>query len=925
MPRGTSLLWTYQYPFAWFDFRGRRENQGGKIDWRANCQIATRAHREWCYIDLSKEFPSYTPKIWGITSSSSPKGYTAWGGPPMHSKVDGSVVPCAAGGTLFTDHRSLITAFCSLPKTGRFTCVLVILAIPSPCSFNSVAVKASNPNSSPDPAGASSLGAQAALALCGFSAVVGQIVLMRELIQVFNGNEIALGMLLATWLLWTAVGSALTTGAGLGRNRPHLAVAALECVVAASFPPTIWALRDAKAFFQTVPGELVGLVPMLLTSLVCLSVFCAASGALFVTAARMAEKECSLSARAAASSAYLLEAAGSALGGILASIVLVRFCDAFQIAAIVVLLNLCLAMVLGLRLRRGQVALLAAATALAATPLLLWAAPHWDAAAQARLWRGFNVVGARESIYGSLIVTETGTSETGTIRSLYENGTILANAPDPAAAEEAVDYALLEHAAPKRVLLIGGGVNGAAVEALKDPTIASLDYVELDPALIAMARQFFPAQTAVFDLDRRVHLHLVDGRRFLTTTRGKFDVIIVDVPDPQTAQLNRFYTVEFFRLARAHLSPQGLLAIELRSAEETISPDLAEFLRSIRRTLGEVFPYQAAIPGEMIHFFGAMQPDVLTSAPQVLVARLRERRLAPQYVNQYFIPYRMMPDRMEQVETELAAVASTPVNRDFAPIAYEFDVVLWSAQFRSGYAAWFRAVEHVRFCRVAVTLAIALLIGVVLLACLPGHERRQKASAGACVAATGFTLMALQFFLLLGFQAVYGYVYTELSILIGLFMAGIALGSWLAMCGNNSSDAVAEHPWRLTEAQLQLALAAPALLIVVSLIGNFTSAAAMWIAAQIIFPALAALAGLLGGYQFVVAARIFLRGRGEHSRLGVLYAIDLLGGCLGALALSTFLIPLFGFWRTAWLAVAINAAAVLLAARVNMATKAVQL
>ena len=803
--------------------------------------------------------------------------------------------------------------------------MLIILAIPSLCSFNSVAVKAANPNSSPGPAGASSLGAHAALALCGFSAVVGQIVLMRELIQVFNGNEIALGILLATWLLWTAVGSALTSGAGLGRNRPRLAVAALECVLAASFPATIWALRDAKAFFQTVPGELVGLAPMLLTSLVCLSVFCAASGALFVAAARMAEAECWLSARAAASSAYLLEAAGSALGGILASVVLVRFCVAFQIAAIMGLLNLCVAAALALRLRRVQVAALACAAALAAIPLLQWVAPRWDAAARSRLWRGFNVVGARESIYGNLTVTETGASETGTIRSLYENGSILANAPDPAAAEEAIDYALLEHAAPTRVLLIGGGVNGSVAEALKHPTIASLDYVELDPALIAMARQFFPAQTAVFDSDPRVHLHLVDGRRFLAGTVEKFDVIIVDVPDPQTAQLNRFYTVEFFRLARAHLLPQGLLAIELRSAEETISPDLAEFLRSIRRTLSDVFPYQAAIPGEMIHFFGAMQPDVLTRDPQVLVARLRERRLATQYVSQYFIPYRMMPDRMEQVETELTPVASTPVNRDFAPIAYEFDVVLWGAQFRSGYAARFRAAEHVRFGQVAGALAIVLLIGMGLLAFLPGRERRQKASAGACVAATGFTLMALQIFLLLGFQAVYGYVYAELAILIGLFMAGIALGSWLAIRSNNSSDAGAEHRWRLTEAQLLLALAAPALLIVVSLIGSFASTAATWIAAQVIFPALAALAGMLGGYQFVVAAGIFLRGRGERSGLGVLYAIDLLGGCVGALALSTFLIPVFGFWRTAWLAVAINAAAVLLAARMNLVTKAVQL
>jgi len=322
---------------------------------------------------------------------------------------------------------------------------------------------------------------RAALVVCGFTAVMGQVVLMRELIQVFNGNEIALGILLATWLLWTAVGSALAGAFARSpdpqHSRSRLAVAALECVLAASLPATIWALRCAKAFFQTVPGELVGPVPMLLTSLVCLSVFCAASGALFVAAARMIAGELDLSARAAASAAYLLEAAGSALGGVLASVVLVRFFDAFQIAAIVGLLNFSVAAALVFRMKTRRVALLAGAAALAAIPLLIWVAPRCDAAARARLWRGFNVIAERDSIYGNLTVTETGTDEPGAIRSLYENGSILANAPDPAAAEEAVDYALLEHAAPRRVLLIGGGVNGSVTEVLKHSTIESLDYV----------------------------------------------------------------------------------------------------------------------------------------------------------------------------------------------------------------------------------------------------------------------------------------------------------------------------------------------------------------------------------------------------------------------------------------------------------------
>ena len=198
------------------------------------------------------------------------------------------------------------------------------------------------------------LAVRTALALIGFSAVIGQIVLMRELIVVFNGNEMSLGIMLATWLFWTAAGSSLSSRFALGANHARQAVAALECLLGVSLPPTIWALRASRAFFQTVPGELVGPVPMLLTSLACLSLFCVVAGALFVVATRMYEQECAVSARVATSSAYLLEAAGSAFGGILASIVLLRFLESFQIATVVALLNLCMATVLLLRMTRKQ-------------------------------------------------------------------------------------------------------------------------------------------------------------------------------------------------------------------------------------------------------------------------------------------------------------------------------------------------------------------------------------------------------------------------------------------------------------------------------------------------------------------------------------------------------------------------------------------
>lgn len=750
-----------------------------------------------------------------------------------------------------------------------------------------------------------------ALMLLGFSAVIGQIVLMREFIVAFNGNEMSVGIMLATWLFWTATGSCLGSGFGLVGSNPRRTTALLECLLAISLPATICGLRLSKSIFQAVPGELVGPIPMRLVSLLCLSLFCIVSGALFVTATQMKETECSKLASSAAGWSYLLEAVGSAVGGIVASMVLLRFLGAFQIAAIVSLLNLCMTIVLMLRMNPKHVGALALIMSIPAFVMVVFIAPQVDKYSQARLWNGFHLIGVRDTIYGNLAVTETGAN-----RSIYDNGVILATAPDESAAEEAVHYALLEHPAPHEVLLIGGGLNGSIANVLKHPTVERIDYVELDPALIEMARQFFSAQTAALNSDPRVHLHYSDGRRYLKTVGNKFDVIIVNLPDPQTAQVNRFYTAEFFSSARDHLAPGGLLALGLRSSGETISPNLAEFLRCIQRTFHEVFPYRAIIPGETIHFFGAMRPGVLTEDPQILIAHLRERHLLTQYVSEYFIPYRMMPDRMVQVHEQLQPLPSTPVNRDFAPVAYYFDVVLWSAQFKSSYSGWFRVAAQIPFRWVLGVAVVISLIATIVFVLLPTRERRTRSLAAYCTLATGFTLMVLQIFLLLAFQCMYGYVYHQLAILIGLCMAGIAFGSWLRVRRTHLDGVAAFRS--LAATQFLIALSVPLLLLVFNYFASISEGPTSWIAAQVVFPALAALSGILGGYQFPLAAEIYLRDRKRRSGLGRLYAVDLLGGCVGALLLCTYLIPVFGLGKTAWLSAALNLAPALLAARASL-------
>ena len=87
-------LFTHQYSHAWFDFRARRDRY---TDYFENSRRATEAHRQEC-IQLAGRFPWYSAELWGVTASDSRRGYQAWMDPAC--PPDGTLVPCAAGGSL---------------------------------------------------------------------------------------------------------------------------------------------------------------------------------------------------------------------------------------------------------------------------------------------------------------------------------------------------------------------------------------------------------------------------------------------------------------------------------------------------------------------------------------------------------------------------------------------------------------------------------------------------------------------------------------------------------------------------------------------------------------------------------------------------------------------------------------------------------
>lgn len=91
-------LFVHQYSHAWIDFRNRRDDYA---DYFENSRLATARHRRFC-LEMRKRFPWFSENMWGITASDSRYGYLDWGGPgtKANAKIDGTLVPCAPGGSL---------------------------------------------------------------------------------------------------------------------------------------------------------------------------------------------------------------------------------------------------------------------------------------------------------------------------------------------------------------------------------------------------------------------------------------------------------------------------------------------------------------------------------------------------------------------------------------------------------------------------------------------------------------------------------------------------------------------------------------------------------------------------------------------------------------------------------------------------------
>ncbi|MBN1895640.1 fused MFS/spermidine synthase [bacterium] len=716
--------------------------------------------------------------------------------------------------------------------------------------------------------------------------MTAQIILMREMLSIFFGNELAAGILLAVWLLWTGIGSAAGGRGAFKKTGSLTGLFSLQILWTLLLPATLLLLHAVPVLFKTVPGELPGFIPMLSTALLTLAPFSILSGLLFVRACAFmgAGKK---GHGKAVGLVYWMEAAGAAIGGIGASLVLVPRAGPMTSALCLVAVNSAAAFYAarccGMRGKRFPI-LVSLSGILAALAAVCGAQNRFDR----WIWREFELQAVRDSAYGRITAVRMGGQIT-----FFQNGMLFFTSPNPLASEYAVHPALLSHQAPEKVLIIGGGPGGMLSEALKHPSVRHVDFVEFDREITRLARDLLQPEHALFLDDPRVTVRNMDGRRFVKQATEPYDVIISNMPNPGTALINRFYTIEYFREVRGILAPQGVFSLEVRSAENAIGEELAGFLKSLRSSLMQAFPQAILLPGESGRFLCSLSsknPFELDT----LLYRLEARAIRTDFFNASYLGYDYSTRRLDYVRERTDSAREERLNRDDRPIGFYFDMVLWAVTFSAGFKRLFESVSRIPlwFLFILPAAGIAAL-RLVMNKIRPG--RRSGPAALFSVFTAGCTGMGAELVLILVYQSWIGYAYRDLAVILSGFMVGLSLGGGLS---NRMKAAASRRIRFLAACQAGMALSLALLAWAVHGLGMPLSAFPNPLFPALLFPASIFIIGAVCGFQFVLACRLYATRPQDEKRAGLLYGMDLLGSATGALCISAFMIPIWGFGAT---------------------------
>lgn len=659
----------------------------------------------------------------------------------------------------------------------------------------------------------------------GISSIAAQIITVREFLSQFSGNEITISLVLFCWLMVSGLGS-LTAKFFSKKSTTLYSVIAL---LTALFPLIqIIAIRLFRDLIF-IHGESPGLYPIFYFIISFSAPYAFLIGFILPYSLSIIK---TMNTDFTVGELYITDNIGDITGGILFSFVLIYFFSPFQIIAFTSLLLILVSLALIISLKRYLLFLVA----------LLFISLFFAFSLNKRfelftLYNQYspNIVSYQESPYGRIVLTR----EKGEY-TFWESGMPTFSTFSITAAEEKIHYPLCQLDTVEDVLLVSGGM-GETLDEIVKYSPRHIDYVELDPALIDVANQF-----GILSPKKPVTIIPADGRRYITNSNKRYSAIILDLPEPDTFQINRFYTSEFFAHAKRILRKDGILSFSLIGNPNYLSDVRVKKLSSIFHTVKKYFNTVLLIPGEEIYFLAS---DEILSTDIPLM--LREKSITTSYIDSYY-DGNVTKERITFLNESINP--DECINTDFQPRVINIMFTEWFKKYGTS-PSWF----------------IAGLFG--LLVCYIFLIRKEE----YVLFSTGFATMGVEMVLLFSFQIIYGCIYLKVGFIITSFLLGLLPG---AILGNRWKK-IGKNALIRTDFGMILLLLA--YLIWVNFYHSTIS--------EFIFFLYGFTFSLLCGLQFPVAAEIIGE---EKSPAAGLFAADLVGAGAGTLAIGTLLIPLFG-------------------------------
>lgn len=824
------------------------------------------------------------------------------------------------------------------------------------------------------------------IAAIGCYATAAQVILIREFLSVFCGNELCLGIIFGAWFLGIAAGA--FTGARVEHILKHtfrvfIVILFVMCFI---LPVQVFSARSIRGFLGVGIGEYVSVLPLSLTSVGLIFPFSFLIGFIFPFSSKIFLGT-TRDAAVDVGVVYIVESMGSLIGGLVFSFFLVSRCHPFRI---IVLLNIGMLVLLTLSLtyfqekqkvsfrrevnKRAENGPAIIPLCFALSMIVIWFSSIPDkihALSTKMRWDTLNpnieLVASTDSKYQHIDIGRQAEQY-----SVYLNGQYAAAFPNEYEYAQVAHLVMTQHPSPKRVLLIGSGLGGFISEMLLYP-VETLDYVELDEKLLHTTYKYLSSSDTQALSDRRVNIVHQDGRYYIKNTSKKhsYDIVLVNIPDPSTAFLNRFYTLEFFQEVQTILKPDGILATAVSSAVTYVGKDVGSYTGSLYRTLHEAFRYVLVTPGQTNFYFVCNQEGIITLDIETLMGRYKKQQIKSDYFTEYLFYTLLPPEQVEFIETQLGQRKDLIVNTDVRPVTYFLNLVLWDSLTGGRLHGLFRSLKDVGLGSFIVSILIALagriLYGIVrqftsrpkvdrdkmnsrypvksspsgksskvsypsihdillgegscggrsakFIKIQPGFMekinhypvKQLKINCLVALAITGFTGIALEIVLLYAFQNIYGYIYERMGVIVAVFMVGLALGGYIA------NRIIQKHnlKWVNVLMVFQGIIGFCAFLLPFAIHAlSFYS-----IAAEIGLVCFIGIAGILTGLEFPLMNKILMQFDQDIAvSAGATNGADHIGAFLGAIVTGVVFLPLLGIFGTCLILAILNISSLILIA-----------